>query len=112
SAGSRARSTSACGEIPSRRCRWSCRHAARRRPRPRSCACRARWACRSLLEVGVALLDERVARLVGNAGEVELEREALLEAVRALHVPQVDAVERLLGSPDHGAALAGDLAGD
>ena len=38
--------------------------------------------------VGVALLDERVAELVGHAGQVELEREALLEAVGALHVPR------------------------
>src|SRR5215207_9210648 len=49
--------------------------------------------------VGVALLDERVAQLVGDAGEVELEREALREAVRTLHVPEIDAVEALLRRP-------------
>src|SRR5215203_3441744 len=53
--------------------------------------------CRSLFGgVGVALLDERVAQLVGDAREVELEGEALLEPVRALHVPEVDPVEALL----------------
>src|SRR5436190_18954325 len=51
----------------------------------------------SLRELGVALVDERVARLVGHARQVELEGEALLEAVAALHVDGVDAVERFLG---------------
>ena len=43
--------------------------------------------------------------------EVELEGEALLEAVAALHVDRVDAVERLLGGADDGRALGGDVAG-
>ena len=49
-----------------------------------------RHGCFRLLArtVGVALVDERVAVLVGDPGEVELEREALLEAVRLLHVPR------------------------
>src|SRR5437899_980014 len=52
-----------------------------------------------------------VAYLVGHAGEVELEGEPLLVPVAALDVPRVDAVERLLGSPDHGRVLGRDLAG-
>src|SRR4051794_34577407 len=44
----------------------------------------------------VALVDERIARLVRDAGEVELECEALLEAVRPLHVNRIDPVQRLL----------------
>src|SRR6476659_9304538 len=51
--------------------------------------------------VGVALVDERVAQLVGDAGEIELEREALLEPIGALDIPQVDAVEALLGRAHH-----------
>src|SRR5579884_4411838 len=47
------------------------------------------------------LLDEGVACLVPLAQQVELEREALLEAVGPLHVHGIDAVERLLGGPDH-----------
>ena len=65
-----------------------------------------------LRDVGVALGDEGVAVLVGHARQVELEREALLEAVGALHVARVDAVERLLGRADHRRALRRDLAGD
>src|SRR5690349_18994816 len=49
------------------------------------------------LRVRGALLDERVTVLVGHPREVQLEGEALLVAVRALHVPEVDAVEALLG---------------
>src|SRR5215216_4046316 len=60
---------------------------------------------------GGALLDEGVPVLVGHAGQVELEGEALLEAVRALDVDRVDAVERGLGRPDHRGALGGDRAG-
>ena len=67
---------------------------------------------RRLVAVRSRLLHERVAVLVGHAGQVQLEREALLEAVAALHVPRVDAVERLLGRPDDGRALRRDLAGD
>src|SRR6185295_13078717 len=59
--------------------------------------------------VGAALGDEGVAVLVGDAGQVELEREALLVAVRPLDVPQVDAVQALLRSADHGGGLGGDL---
>src|SRR3954466_6192828 len=40
----------------------------------------------SRFELGVPLLDERLARLVGHAAQVELEREALFEAVAALHI--------------------------
>src|SRR4051812_32666922 len=49
----------------------------------------------------VALVDEGVAGLVGGTAQVELEREALLVAVGPAHVDRVDAVERLLGRPDH-----------
>src|SRR5438128_1940273 len=52
-----------------------------------------------LAEVCVALVDERVTGLVAHAGQVQLEREALLEPVRPLDVPEVDAVERFLGGP-------------
>ena len=61
--------------------------------------------------VGVALLDEGGPLLVGHAAHVQLVGEALLEAVAALHVDRVDAVERLLGPPDDGRALGGDLRG-
>ena len=57
-------------------------------------------------------VDEGVAGLVGHAGQVELEGEALLEAVAALDVDGVDAVERLLGRPDDRRALGRDLRGD
>src|SRR5258706_4164710 len=67
---------------------------------------------RCLLDgIWVAALDERVAQLVGHAGQVELEGEALLVAVRTLHVPQVDAVEALFRSPDDGGRLLGDRGG-
>ena len=105
----RARRPWACGASPSRRCRSSCPSGARRRCRRRSCACRPSGAhCRG---VGVALLDEGGPLLVGHAAHVELVGEALLEAVAALHVDGVDAVERLLGPPDDGRALGGDLGG-
>ena len=71
-------------------------------------ACRPRGHCSP--PSGLATKSSR--QLVGDAGEVELEREALLEAVAALHVPRVDAVERLLGRPDDRRGLRGDLAGD
>src|SRR5215468_1366762 len=57
-------------------------------------------------------VDERLACRVGDAGEVELEGESLLVPVGALDVDGVDAVERLLGQPDGGGVLGGDLAGD
>ena len=55
--------------------------------------------------VRVALVDEGLALLVGHARDVELVGEPLLEAVAALHVDGVDAVERLLGPADDGGAL-------
>src|SRR5437764_10862647 len=61
-----------------------------------------------LSATSVRLLDEGVPSPVALAGQVELEGEALLEAVAALHVDGVDAVERLLGRPDHRRALLGD----
>src|SRR5206468_12000207 len=57
----------------------------------------------------LALLDESLAGAVALAEEVELEGEALLEAVAALDVDGVDPVERLLGPADHGGALGRDL---
>src|ERR1700722_10294716 len=60
--------------------------------------------------VGVALLDEGGPLLVGHPAHMELVGEALLEAIAALDVDGVDAVERLLGPPDDGRALGGDLA--
>src|ERR1700727_544258 len=59
--------------------------------------------------VGFALLDEGRALLVGHPGYVELVGEPLLKPVAGLHVDGVDAVERLLGPPDDGRALGGDL---
>src|SRR5437660_1382972 len=57
-----------------------------------------------LREVGcLARLHERIAGLVGDARQVELEGETLLVAVAALDVHRVDPVERLLGRPDHDA---------
>ena len=53
---------------------------------------------------------ERVADPVGDAAEVGLEGEALLEAVAAAYVDRVDAVDGGLGEPDQRAVLAGDLA--
>src|SRR5690242_3718348 len=69
------------------------------------------WA-RSLGDVRRALLDERITVLVGHAAQVQLEREALLVPVRPLHIPQVDAVERLLGGADDRWRLRRYLAGD
>src|SRR5581483_9057134 len=63
----------------------------------------------SVRRLSILLLHERVARLVALTGQVELEREALLEAVAALDVDGVDPVERLLGGPDHGRAFGRDL---
>src|SRR5215467_1012747 len=56
-------------------------------------------------------VHERLPRRVGDAGEVELVGESLLVPVGALDVDRVDAVQRLLGQPDDGGVLAGDLAG-
>src|SRR5690242_7413337 len=57
----------------------------------------------------VTLVDERVACLVARAGEVELEGEALLEAVGPPYVDGVDAVERLLGRTHDDRIDGGDL---
>ncbi len=46
---------------------------------------------------GVALLDEGGARLLRVGRGVELEGEALLEAVALLDVEELDPVQRLLG---------------
>src|SRR5205807_9392276 len=56
-----------------------------------------------------ALVDERLPGLVGDVRQVELEGEALLEAVAALHVDGVDAVQRLLGPTDDRGVLRCDL---
>src|SRR5207249_2541809 len=64
---------------------------------------------RSFVERGVALVDECLTGLVGHTTEVQLEGEALLEPVAALHVDGVDAVERLLGPADDGRALGRDV---
>src|SRR3954462_5821814 len=56
----------------------------------------------------IRLLHEGVPGLVALAGQVELEREALLVAIAALHVDGVDAVQRLLCGPDHRWALLGN----
>src|SRR4051794_24302363 len=60
----------------------------------------------------LALVDERVARLVTCAGEIELEGETLLEPVGPTHVDRVDAVERLLGRAHHDRVDRGDLRRD
>src|SRR5450755_4323198 len=54
-------------------------------------------------------VHERLARLVGDTGQVELEGETLLVPVRAPDVDRVDAVQRLLGQRDDGRVLGGDL---
>src|SRR5437879_2232616 len=59
----------------------------------------------------VALVDERLPGLVRDVRQVELEGEALLEAVATLHVHRVDAVQGLLGPPDDGWVLRRDLGG-
>src|ERR1700704_3121475 len=56
--------------------------------------------------------DELVAVFVGHAEEVEFEGVALLEAVAALDVHRVDAVDGFLGAPDDAGVLGGDLRGD
>src|SRR5580700_11016832 len=66
---------------------------------------------RSRRGVGVALLDEGGPLLVGHAAHVQLVGEALLEAVAALDVDRIDPVERLLGPPNDGGALLGDVGG-
>src|SRR5437879_4941185 len=60
----------------------------------------------------VPLLHERLAGLVAHTRQVELEGEALFVPVAALHVDRVDAVQRLLGGADDGAALGRDVASD
>src|SRR5438093_9465722 len=63
---------------------------------------------RSLLEGRVALLDERLPGLVGDAGQVQLEREPLLETVGPLHVDRVDPVQRFLRAADDRRRLRRD----
>ena len=58
-----------------------------------------------------SLLDEGGPLFVGDARDVQLVGEALLEPVAALHVDGVDAVQRLLGPPDDGGALGRDGVG-
>src|ERR1700733_8492003 len=65
----------------------------------------------SFRRVGVALLHEGGALLVGHAAHVQLVRESLLEAVAALDVDGIDAVERLLGPADDGRTLRRDVRG-
>src|SRR3954471_18267514 len=83
----------------------SCPPRARRRRHPPT------GACRSSGDVRVALGDERIPVLVGHTGQAQLEREALLVAVAAPHVPEVDAVKRLLRCTDPRGRLRRDLAG-
>ena len=101
SAAGRGPGSSACAGCPTRRCRSSCRRTSvaiasssviRLSRLMRAPAVRC---SRRLVRAG-----EVVAELVGDAGQVELEGEALLEPVALLDVPQVDAVEALLGGAD------------
>src|SRR4051794_33753927 len=62
----------------------------------------------SSTRIRVSLVDEGVAMLVGHTRQVQFEREALLEAIAAFHIPQVDAVERFLRSADHRRRLLGN----
>src|SRR5215813_10664348 len=57
-------------------------------------------------------VDESLACRVGDPGQVELVGEPLLVPVGTLDVDGVDAVQRLLGQPDGGGVLGGDLAGN
>src|SRR5258706_12843037 len=57
------------------------------------------------------LAQEGLAQPAGYARQVQLEGEALLIAVAAPDVLRVDAVERLLGQPDHRRVLGRDLGG-
>src|SRR5438552_8265551 len=59
-----------------------------------------------------SLVEEGLAGAVALSQQVELEGEALFEAVAALHVDGVDAVEELLGPLDHRRTLGRDLGGD
>ena len=65
----------------------------RGRPRARGCRRGPRPTPLAAVELRVALLDEGVARLLGVGLRVELQGEALLEAVALLHVEELDAVE-------------------
>src|SRR4029450_6002945 len=67
------------------------------RPAAPSCSGDPCLLLRAAREGGVALLDERAARLLGVGRGVELEREALLEAVALLGVEELDPVQRPLG---------------
>src|SRR3954470_14574497 len=60
----------------------------------------------------LALVDERVPRLVTRPSEVELEGEALLEPVGAAYVDRIDAVERLLRRAHDNRVDRRDLRGD
>src|SRR5688572_21140312 len=59
-----------------------------------------------------AIVYELVPGPVALTEQVQLEGEALLEAVAALHVDRIDAVQRLLRSTDHGRRLGGYLCGN
>ena len=67
---------------------------------------------RAYLEYLASRLSTNAWRSSSVAPEVQLEREALLEAVGALHVDGVDHVERLLGAAHHDRALLRDHLGD
>src|SRR4051794_903316 len=67
---------------------------------------------RSLVELRFPLGDKGVARFVAYTRQIQLEREALLEPVRPLHINRVNPVERLLGGTYHRRALLGDLGCD
>src|SRR5579884_1210203 len=58
-----------------------------------------------LRRIGASPLDERLPRLVCDTREVQLIGKALLVPVAAMDVNWVDAVQRLLRSPDHFGAF-------
>src|SRR3954449_9549250 len=64
---------------------------------------------RSLLELRFPLGHKGVARFIAHARQIQLEREALLEAVGPLHVHRVNAVQRLLGGSNNRGAFLGDF---
>ena len=57
-------------------------------------------------------VQEGLPGVVRHTGEVELEGEALLEAVALVHALRVDAVDRLFRRTDDRGVLLGDLLGD
>src|SRR3546814_15458815 len=81
----------------------------RRRPRCWS-ACRA--VCCSLGLPCFLGPGEFIAQFIGHAHEIELHREALLEAVALVDVDRVDPVEGLLGRANAARVLGGALTGD